>query len=163
MRQSGLDLATYLKYTGMTIEALRAQLRPQAENQVKVRLALEKIASLEALTVSEEETNEEYQKLSDAYNIPVEQIKAMVSAEDLNADIVIGKALKLVRENAVIGGEKAKKPAAKKTAAKKTTAKKADAEAETEEATEKKPAAKKTTAKKTTTVKKTAKADEKAE
>ena len=150
MRQSGLDLQTYFKYTGMTMDALRAQLRPQAEKQVKVRLALEKIASLEALTVSEDETNEEFQRISEAYNIPVDQVKAMVSVDDLNADIVIGKALKLVRENAVIGDKKpAKKAAAKKTAAKK-------AEGEAEEAPAKKPAAKKTT-------KKAAKADDKAE
>ena len=153
LRQNGLDLNTYMKYTGLTLEALRAQMRPQAERQVKVRLALEKIASLEALTVSEEETNEEYERISAAYGVPADQVKSMIAAEDLNADIVVGKALKLVKENAKIGA-----PKAKKAAAKKTTAKKAEAEAEVEEA----PKAKKTTTKKTTT-KKAAKADEAAE
>ena len=145
LRQNGLDLDTYFKFTGLTIEALREQMRPQAERQVKVRLALEKIASLEALTVSEEETNEEYQKISDAYHIPADQIKAMIAAEDLNADILVGKALKLVRENAKIGAPKAKK-----------TTKKAATKAD--EATEEAPKTKKTTTKKTTT-KKAAKTD----
>ena len=70
-------------------------------------------------------------KISDAYHIPADQIKAMIAAEDLNADILVGKALKLVRENAKIGAPKAKKTTAKKTAKaedgeapKKTTAKK---------------------------------------
>ena len=144
LRQSGLDLNTYFKYTGLTIEALREQMRPQAERQVKVRLALEKIASLENLTVTEEETNEEFQKISDTYNVPVDQVKAMIAAADLNADIVVGKALKLVRENAKIGAPKAKR----------TTKKAAKAEETTEEA----PKAKKTTTKKTTT-KKATKAD----
>jgi trigger factor len=143
LRQNGLDLNTYFKYTGLTIEALREQMRPQAERQVKVRLALEKIASLEALTVSEEETNEEYQRISDAYNVPVDQIKTMIAAEDLNADIVVGKALKLVRENAKIGAPKAKKASTKKAA-------------KTEETTEEAP--KKTTKK--TTTKKAAKAED---
>ena len=148
LRQNGLDLATYCKFTGMTLDDVKAQLRPQAERQVKVRLALEKIASLEALTVSEEETEEEFQRISTAYSVPVDQVKAMIAAEDLNADILVGKALKLVRENAKVSAPKAKKAAAKKTT------KKAEA-AEGEEA----PKAKKTTTKKTT-AKKAAKADD---
>ena len=150
LRQSGLDLQTYLQYTGLTIDALRQQLRPQAEKQVKVRLALEKIASLEALTVSEEETNEEYQRISDTYNVPVDEVKTMIAAEDLNADILVGKALKLVRESAKVSAPKAKKTTTKKAAPK--------AEA-TEETTEETPKAKKTTTKKTT-AKKTAKASD---
>ncbi len=149
LRQSGLDLQTYLQYTGNTIESVREQLRPGAEKQVKVRLALEKIASLEAVTVSEEETEEEFQKIADAYSIPVDRVKAMIAVEDLNADIMLTKAMKLVRDNAKVGGAKAKKTT-KKTA-----------KAETEGA-EEAPKAKKTTAKKTTT-KKTTKADEAAE
>ena len=146
LRQNGLDLNTYMQYTGLTLEALRAQMRPQAERQVKVRLALEKIASLEALTVSEEETNEEFDKISAAYGVPVDQVKSMIAAEDLNADILVGKALKLVKDNAKVGA-----PKAKKTTAKKTTKK---AAVEGEEA----PKAKKTTTKKTTK-----KAEDKAE
>ncbi len=147
LRQNGLDLNTYFKYTGLTLEALRAEMRPQAERQVKVRLALEAIAALENLTVTEEETEAEFQKISETYGVPADQVKAMIAAEDLNADIVVGKALKLVRENAKIGA-----PKAKKTTTKKTTAK-------TEESAEEAPKAKKTTAKKTTT-KKTAKASD---
>ena len=144
LRQSGLDLDTYLKYTGLTIDALRAQMRPQAERQVKVRLALEKIASLEAIAVTEDETNEEIEKISAAYGIPAEQVKAMIPVEDLNADIAVGKALKLVRENAKVAAPKAKR-----------TTKKAAPKAE--EGAEEAPKAKKTTTKKTAT-KKAAKA-----
>ena len=173
LRQNGLDLNTYFKYTGLTLEALREQMRPQAERQVKVRLALEKIASLENLTVSEEETEAEYTRISEAYNVPVDQVKAMINAEDLNADLLVGAALKLVRENAKVGAPKAKKTttkkaaaekaegeaeAPKKTTAKKTTTKKATAEKAEGEAE----APKKTTTKKTT-AKKTVKADDKAE
>ena len=146
LRQSGLDLNTYFKYTGLTLEALREQMRPQAERQVKVRLALEKIAALENLTVSEEETNEEFERISAAYGVPADQVKSMIATEDLNADIVVGKALKLVRENAKVGAPKAKR-----------TTKKAAPKAE--EGAEEAPKAKKTTTKKTTT-KKTTKASD---
>ena len=132
LRQSGLDLSTYFKYTGLTLEALREQMRPQAEKQVKVRLALEKIASLEALSVSDEEIDAEYKRISSLYNVPEEQVKSMILAEDLKADLLVGAAMKFVRENAQI--TKAKKAASKKATA-------------AEASEEKKPAAKKSTKK----------------
>ena len=162
LRQSGLDLKTYFKYTGLTLDALRAQMRPQAEKQVKIRLALEKIAELEALTVTDDEIAAEYKRIAEAYNVPEEQVKTMINAEDIKADLLVAHAMDLVKANA-----KVKEPV-KKTAAKKTAdGEKAPA---TKKATdgEKAPAAKKTTtkkaadgekaptAKKTTTAKKTA-------
>ena len=141
LRQNGLDLATYLQYIGSSLEAMREQLRPGAEKQVKVRLALEKIASLESLSVSDEELEEEYQKISDTYSVPLEQVKSLIDAEDLKADVLVGKALKLVRDGANVSAPKAKK-----------ATKKAAPKAEGEEA----PKAKKTT-------KKTAKSEDGAE
>ena len=102
LRQSGLDLSTYFKYTGLTLEALREQLRPQAERQVKVRLALEKIAELEALTVSDEDADGEYDRISKAYNVPVEQVKNMIAVEDIKADLLVAAAMKFVKDNAKI-------------------------------------------------------------
>ncbi len=136
LRQSGLDLKTYMKYTGLTLDAIRAQLRPEAEKQVKLRLALEKIAALEALDATEEEINTEYENIAKAYSVELDEVKKMIAAEDIKKDILTGKAMKLVKESAVV-----KKPAAKKTAAK--------AEGEAKEAAPKKTATKKTTAKKT--------------
>ena len=141
LRQSGLDLNTYFKYTGLTLDALREQMRPQAERQVKVRLALEKIAAIEELSVAEEEIDNEYKRISEAYNVPEDQVKNMIDPADIKADLLVGAAMKLVRENAKVNAPKAKK-----------TTKKASAKTEGAEAApkaEKKPAAKKTTAKKT--------------
>ena len=140
LRQNGLDLGTYFKYTGLTLDTLRAQMRPQAEQQVKVRLALEKIAELEALTVADEEIEAEYDKISTAYNVPLEEVKKMILADDLKADILVGNAMKLVRDNAKVG--KAKKAAAKKTT-KAAKEEKVEAPAE-EKKPARKPRAKKT-------------------
>ncbi|MBR6513981.1 MAG: trigger factor [Clostridia bacterium] len=137
LRMQGLDLATYFKYTGQTLETLRAQFMPEAEKQVKTRLALEKIAQTEALEASEDEINEEYKKLSEAYGVEVDRVKELVDDSAIAEDIKVNKAFELVRAEAKI----TKKKAAKKTEAK--------AEGE-ETAEEEKPAAKKTTAKKTT-------------
>ena len=99
LRQSGLELKTYMKYTGMTLDTIREQLRPRAEKQVKVRLALEKIAALEALEATEEEINAEYERIATAYNVKLEEVKAMIAADDLKADIVVGKAMTLVKDS----------------------------------------------------------------
>lgn len=101
LRQSGLDLKTYLQYTGMTLDDIRAQLRPQAEKQVKLRLALEAIAAAEALTVSEEDTSAEYERIATTYGVELDEVKKMIAAEDINADLLVAKAMAFVKENAV--------------------------------------------------------------
>ncbi len=102
LRSSGLDLKTYMQYTGLTLDAIRAQLRPQAEKQVKIRLALEKIAVLENLDASEDEINEEYARIGATYNVEVDEVKKMIAAEDIKADLLTSKAMTLVKANAVI-------------------------------------------------------------
>ena len=99
LRANGLDLKTYMQYTGMTLDALRAQLRPQAEKQVKVRLALEAIAKAEALDATEEEINKEYENIANNYKVELEEVKRMIAAEDIKADLLTAKAMTLVKEN----------------------------------------------------------------
>ncbi len=136
LQSQGLDLQTYLKYTNASIDDFKASFRPQAESQVKFRLALEKIVELEKIEATEDELNEQIEKMAKDYGMEAEQIKAAVPTEEIAKDIAVGKAIDFIKENAVIkeveaktekADEKsAKKPAAKKTAAKKTTAKKAE-------------------------------------
>ncbi|MBE6635138.1 MAG: trigger factor [Ruminococcaceae bacterium] len=102
LRMQGLDLTKYTQYTGVSLDDLRAQFRPNAEKQVKLRLALEKIAALESLTVSEEEIEAEYTRISEAYNMPADQVKAMVSVDDIKADMLVAAAMKFVKENAKV-------------------------------------------------------------
>ena len=102
LRMQGLDLSKYTQYTGVTLDALRAQFRPNAEKQVKLRLTLERIAELENLTVTDEEIDAEYTRISEAYNVPTEQVRAMVATDDIKADMLVANAMKFVKENAVI-------------------------------------------------------------
>ena len=115
LRMSGLDLKTYFQYTGMTLEQLREQMRPQAINQVKGRLILEKIAALESLTPSEEMIEEEYNRMSTTYNVPLDQVKASIAADAIAEDMKVKMALDFVKEKAVI--KKARKAAPRKKAA----------------------------------------------
>ena len=102
MRSQGLDLKTYMKYTGMTLDSIREQYRPRAEKQVKMRLALETIADLEKLEASEDDINAEYEKIAGAYGVELAKVKELIASEDLARDVVVGKAMTLVKDNAVI-------------------------------------------------------------
>ena len=137
LQAQGLELKTYLQYTGMNMEKFREGFKERAEKQVKLDLAIEQIVAAEKIEASDEA---EYQKLADAYQMDAEAIKKSIPAEHLKSEIVSRKAVDLIVANAVITEEK---PAAKKTAAKKAPVKKED-----KAAGEKKPAAKKPTAKK---------------
>ncbi len=158
LQMQGMKLDMYLQYTGMTMDAFRAGFKPEAEKQVKVRLALEAIVKAENIEVTEDELEAEYKKLADMYQMEVDQIKPYIPADELKMDTAVGKALDVIKANAEITDKKveaAKKPAAKKSTtstAKKTTAKKATTtkSADTKSTAAKKPAAKKTTTKKET-------------
>ena len=105
LQSQGLNLETYLKYTGMDTEALKAQFKPQSEKQVKVRLALEKIAELENLEPTEEEVEAEFEKLAKTYEMEVDKIKNIVAEAQVKADLKNQKAVDFVKANAVVKTE----------------------------------------------------------
>lgn len=102
MASQGLDLATYFKYTGMTAESLREQMRPQAEKQVRLRLTLEKIAELEKIEATKEDVDGEIKRIAEAYKLDPEQVRKMVPEESIAADMKVKKAMDLVKEKAVV-------------------------------------------------------------
>ena len=102
LRSQGLDLKTYFKYTGMDLDSLREQMKPQAERQVKARLALEKVAALENIEATEEDINEEYEKIASAYGVELQQVKDGIDAAAIAEDMKVRKALELIREKAVV-------------------------------------------------------------
>ncbi len=101
LRMQGLDLNTYFKYTGLTLETMREQFRPQAESFVKTRLALEKIADLEGLTASPEDVEAEYTRLAEAYQMEADAVKGMIPAESVAEDLRVKSAMDLVKASAV--------------------------------------------------------------
>ena len=105
LQSQGLNLETYLKYTGMTTDSLKEQFRPQSEKQVKLRLALEKIAANEGLEPTAEELDAEYEKLAKMYEMEVDKIKNIVAEAQVNGDLQSQKAVDFVKENAVVKTE----------------------------------------------------------
>lgn len=107
LRMQGMDMNMYFKYTGMTLEGMREQMRPQAESFVKIRLALEKIAELENITASEEEVEAEYTRLAEAYQMDADAVKGMIPADSIAEDLKVKAAMELVKANAVAPAESA--------------------------------------------------------
>lgn len=98
----GISLDLYMQYTGQTIDTVKKAYAEQAEKQVKLRLALEKIAKLENIEVTEDELKAEFDKLVEAYKLDVDQIKQFIHDDDLKKDIAVGKAVDLIKDAAVI-------------------------------------------------------------
>ena len=138
LQSQGLDLNTYLSYTGMEMAAFREGYKENAEAQVKLSLAVEAIVKAENIEATEDEVNAEYENLAKIYNMYVEAVKKAIPADSLAGDIKSKKAIDLVKSSAKVTEEKATKKTAekkdaeekpaKKPAAKKTTKKAADAE-----------------------------------
>lgn len=98
----GISLDLYMQYTGQTMDTVKKAYAEQAEKQVKLRLALEKIAKLENIEVTEDELKAEFDKLAEAYKLDVDQIKQFIHDDDLKKDIAVGKAVDLIKDAAVI-------------------------------------------------------------
>ncbi len=115
---SGLNLNTYMQYMGTDLESFKQNYRPDAEKQVKTRLALEKVVELENIVVSDEDIDKEYQTIADAYNMKAEDVKRFIPASEITMDVAVGKAVEFIKTNAQITEQK---PSAQKSAAKTTS------------------------------------------
>ena len=100
LKSQGIDLPTYMQYTGLTDEKLHDTYYDRAVSQVKVRLALKKIAELEGLRPSEEDVENKFQEMAEKYKVDISRVKAAFSAKDLADDIAVEKALEFVKDNA---------------------------------------------------------------
>ncbi|MBE5973803.1 MAG: trigger factor [Paenibacillaceae bacterium] len=75
MQSQGLSLDQYMKFTGMTIETLRDQMKPQALKRIQTRLVLEAVAKAENIVVSDEAVEKEIATMAESYKMEVSQIK----------------------------------------------------------------------------------------
>ncbi len=104
LSQQGLNLEMYLTYTNMDMTAFRKTFEEQAQKQVKVRLALEKIAELENVEISDAQVDEEINKMAEQYNLTADKIKAIVSPKAIKSDLKVAEASKIVKDSAKFNG-----------------------------------------------------------
>ena len=102
LQQQGMDIKLYFQYTGMDMDSFRETYRDRAVNEVKLRLALEKIAELENIEVSDEEINNGLGELAAANKVDVETIKRFIPLDEYTTDLKVQKAIDFVKENAVV-------------------------------------------------------------
>ncbi len=102
LKSQGASLDLYYQYTGSNEEQLRASFKEEAERQVKSRLALERVAKTEKIKAGKKELEEEYKTIASGYNVDIEYVKQNIPEEGISEDIVMRKAIKVIKENAVI-------------------------------------------------------------
>ncbi|AJH78880.1 MULTISPECIES: trigger factor [Heyndrickxia] len=96
----GLNLELYYQFSGQNEEALRNQMKEDAEKRVRFNLTLEAIANAEKLEVSDEEVDEELKRMSEMYGMPVEDIRRVLGSTDgIKADLKARKAIDFLVQN----------------------------------------------------------------
>ena len=100
--QQGLSMEQYMQFTGMNIEKLMEQMKPEALKRIQSSLVLEAIAKEENIEVSDEEVDEELKKMAEMYGMEVEKLKEYMGdaeKESMKKDMAIQKAVDLIMEN----------------------------------------------------------------
>ena len=121
--QSGLSMEQYLQFSGMTVDQLKEQVRPEATTRIQSSLVLEQIAKEENIEISDEEVDAEVEKMAAAYGMEADKLKEYMGEAEkksMKSDLAITKAVELIMENV-------------KERAKAKSKKENDAEASTEE------------------------------
>ncbi len=137
LQASGMTMEQYTQMVGGDMSALRANMRPMAENTVKTDLMLAEIVKAEGIEVSEEEVEAEFTKVAAQYEMELEKVKELLPANTVKEDLTAKKAIAIIVESAVavaakdvLEAEEAKeeKPAPKKRAPRKKKVEEAPAE-----------------------------------
>ena len=102
MQMQGLDFKTYLQYFGMDLDGYKEQVRPAALTRVKTELALEKIAELEKIEISEEDIENEYQQITVDYQVELEYAKSALPAEEITRSLTMRRALETLKNSAKV-------------------------------------------------------------
>lgn len=100
--QQGLSMEQYLQFTGMDVEKMMEQMKPEALKRIQSSLVLEAIAKEENIQVSDEEVEEELTKMAGMYGMEVEKLKEYMGdaqTESMKKDMAIQKAVELIMEN----------------------------------------------------------------
>lgn len=100
--QSGLSMEQYMQFSGLTLDKLKEQVRPEAETRIKSSLVLEQIAKEENIEVTDEEIDAEVEKMAAAYGMEADKLKEYMGdseKESMARDLKVTKAVDLIMEN----------------------------------------------------------------
>ena len=100
--QSGLSMDQYLQFSGLTVDGLKEQVRPEALSRIQASLVLEQIAKEENIEVSDEEVDAEIEKMAASYGMEADKLKEYMGdseKDSMKKDLAITKAVDLVMSN----------------------------------------------------------------
>ena len=123
MAQQGLSMDQYLQFSGLTIDQLKEQVRPDAITRIKSSLVLEQIAKEENIEITDEDVDAEIEKMAKMYNMEADKLKEYMGEdekENMKQDLAVQKAVELITESV--------KPRAKAKTKKEKEAEAAEAE-----------------------------------
>ncbi len=103
MQSQGLTMEQYFQFTGMTVEKMQEEMKPQALKRIQTRLVLEKIAEVENIQPTEDEVNEEISKMAEMYKMEADKLKELLGdreLEQMKKDMAVQKAVTLVADEA---------------------------------------------------------------
>lgn len=100
--QSGLSMDQYLQFSGLTVDGLKEQVRPEALSRIQASLVLEQIAKDENIEVPDDDVNAEIEKMAASYGMEADKLKEYMGdaeKESMKKDLAINKAVELVMSN----------------------------------------------------------------
>ena len=97
--QYGLDLDTYLQFSGVTKEDFENNLLKDAERSLAYNLVIEAIGKVEGITATPEEREAKYEEIATQYNMGVEQVKAAVNEQAIESEVVYRKTIDFLVDN----------------------------------------------------------------
>ena len=104
IQSQGITMEQYMQYTGVTVEQLLEQVKPQALKRIQSRLVLEAVVKAENITVSEEDFDAEAAKMAETYKMEADKVKELLGEEgkkQVMEDLAVSKAAEFVAENAI--------------------------------------------------------------
>ena len=104
LSSQGLSFDQYMQMTGMTVDALMGQMKPEAEKRIRTRLALEAIVDAEKIKATAKDVDKEIENMANMYQMEVDKIKEMIGdaeKEQIGKDLAVQKAVDFVVKNAV--------------------------------------------------------------
>ena len=104
IQSQGISMEQYMQITGMDVQTLMAQTKPQAEKNIKSRLVLEAVVKAEGIEASEDDLNEEIKRMAEVYKIEEEKVVEILGEagkKQVAEDLAVSKAAQFLVENAI--------------------------------------------------------------
>lgn len=120
LQYQGMDINTYMQYTGGTVESFKESMKPQAEKQLKTTLILEAIAKAENIEITDEEVGDKIAEMAKQYNMEADKLRELMQESDIEGlknELAMNKVIDMLVNKAKISKPRGRKPKAETTEA----------------------------------------------